>query len=424
MASKPTQLPKSVADYQSYQQVLSSPENDFPSGSKWEFEHAVYLRVLHRPLEKKRFQDCLKSPVFSSKIEEARGTLRNGGVWEYFCQATEKANRERKTNYWFTLEETNQTGLFAAVLESVQDLDLPRGAAPLVAVVEPYEEKEKVDVTHSPFVKWEKPIALVSRPIPSSPTPSGPSRVARGTAGMSIWSNHRTSNLFIGAQPGLESTASSVFSYQTNTSGGIIERGGGAASSSGLDASDPLTPPAKSGGASIAMRQLRENPRQTKRSEYVSNPSPSVFEETYQTPSQSRTPQHTSESPEFQLPVPKPHYDVKGEQITNGCAIGFLRALLKQDKMCSNRWLWLYNDFKFERPNEKVDMSFTAKTDGHMASAKGDILAILEVKPREREHEPRVIYQEAAEMIAWIASDKCIRRYYVLVFWTMCVGQH
>ena len=62
-----------------------------------------------------------------------------------------------------------------------------------------------------------------------------------------------------------------------------------------------------------------------------------------------------------------------------------------------------------------MDLSFTAKTDGHMASAKGEILAILEVKPREREHEPRVIYQEAAEMVAWIASDKRIRRYYDLL---------
>ena len=213
MASKPTQLPRSVADYQSYHCFLSSPDHDFPSGSKWEIEHAIYLRVLHIPLETIELKECLKSPVFTSKLEQASEKLRNAGVWERFCQTIEKAYRERTKKYWFTLEETNQTGLFAAVLETIGDLDLPRGPASLVAVVEPDEEKEKVEVSHSPFVQRGRPVKLISRPIPSSPTPSSPSRLTTGMARMSLWSNDGTSKPFTGLQPGLDSMTSSVTNY-------------------------------------------------------------------------------------------------------------------------------------------------------------------------------------------------------------------
>ena len=69
------------------------------------------------------------------------------------------------------------------------------------------------------------------------------------------------------------------------------------------------------------------------------------------------------------------------------------------------RWVAERNSFRFHR-----NVTYTARTDGHLRNQKGQSFSLIEVKPRERVNHISIRMQETAQIAAWIL-DKKIRFY-------------
>lgn len=91
------------------------------------------------------------------------------------------------------------------------------------------------------------------------------------------------------------------------------------------------------------------------------------------------------------------------EQIANTAAINFLNALFIHDVRHAD-WTLQRKQFKFNSKSVK----FEARTDGHLEVHGQDrSAAILEVKPRVRQHEKgfRIEMQESGQMALWIFQE-------------------
>jgi hypothetical protein len=94
---------------------------------------------------------------------------------------------------------------------------------------------------------------------------------------------------------------------------------------------------------------------------------------------------------------------VGDEQIVNTAAINFLNALFIHDERRAD-WTLHRKQFKFSSNS----VTFEARTDGHLQVHDSEnSAAILEVKPRVREHELgfRIEMQESAQMALWILKE-------------------
>ncbi|MCJ1354855.1 MAG: hypothetical protein MMC33_004845 [Icmadophila ericetorum] len=252
------------------------------------------------------------------------------------------------------------TGRFSTVLKSIQALDSPASDARIVLPpVDPEDENDEIVVTSSPFGNEKQPFPPEDRQSINASSRSSP-QITRGMARLSVSSDDRTSR-------------SSVSGYSSTSN------------SSTLTAAprNPFVTPTKIGSASDGRRQLRENPKPAQYPGYISNPSPSVLGSTGYSPLQPSTPHRSPGAEEFEPSSNDYWYAIKPESITNVCAIEFLGALLDHNKRYQKQWNYQQNDFRFIGPKDKIDMSYTARTDGHMATTKGDmVFAIIEVKPR------------------------------------------
>ncbi|OAT13104.1 hypothetical protein BDBG_08371 [Blastomyces gilchristii SLH14081] len=89
------------------------------------------------------------------------------------------------------------------------------------------------------------------------------------------------------------------------------------------------------------------------------------------------------------------------EQIINTALIIFLNAISIECDGVEAEWSLHRKSFKFGQ-------HFEAETDGHLSifDRKGSLSrAIVEVKRNLRENQPQIIYQETAEMAAWIFEE-------------------